>query len=184
MIGIVACFWIILGSQPAAVAQTVVVACAFSSGGVGDQLDRGAYVTNCAGTNLDTVTMRYLTSVSGTYSITLVAHVGAYNGSVVGSSTVTTDITAPAADVVFSFGAAAVPTGSTIAFVQSFTGPGALFFDTGNGPLGDPTYSGCPGVFETEGTTPPLDEFRRASVGLSITQLMIPAPTITSLPRL
>jgi IPT/TIG domain len=70
--------------------------------------------------------------------------------------------------------------GSTIAFVQSFTGPGALFFDTGNGPLGDPTYSGCPSVFETEGTTPPLDTFRRASVGLSITQLAIPAPTISS----
>jgi IPT/TIG domain len=163
-----------------AVAQTVVVSCPFQGVG-GDLTERGIYVSGYAGTNLDTVTLKYGPSTTGSYSITLTARLGAYNGALIGTSTVTEDFTAQVAeDVLFSFGAAPVPAGSTIAFVQSFTGPGQLFFDVGNGPLGDPTYGGCPGVVETEGTTPPLDEFRRASVGLTITQLDVPAPSITS----
>jgi hypothetical protein len=139
------------------------------------RLDRG---------NLDTVTLGYVASggASGSYTITLSARLGAYNGNLIGTSTATVDLIGASTgkNVVFSFGGAPVPAGSTIAFVQSFTGPGLLFFDVGNGPIGDPTYSGCPGVVETEGTTPPLDQFRRASVGVIITQLTFPAPTITS----
>jgi hypothetical protein len=163
-----------------AAAQTVVVSCPFEGGG-GDLTERGVHVTGYSGTNLDTVTLKYTAGVTGSYTITLTARLGAYNGTVIGTSTATENFTAQVAkDILFSFGAAPVPAGSTIAFVQSVTGPGAMFFDVGNGPLGDPTYTGCPGVVETEGTTPPLDEFRRASVGLTITQLDVPAPTITS----
>ena len=146
--------------------ESVVVSCPFSSTGGGDLTERGFYVSNYPGTNIDTVTLRYVSTMPGAM-VTLSARLGAYNGPLIG--TATSPLVGPSpSDVTFHFDAAAVPPGSTIAFTQSFVSVGAVFFDVGNGGLGDPTYTGCPNVVETEGTTPVLDSFRRASVGLRI----------------
>jgi IPT/TIG domain len=150
--------------------QGVVVSCPFSGYG-GDFLDRGFYVSNYPGTTVDTVSLRYTTFTSGTWTITLTARLDTYDGALVGTSTVVADMLAATPRLVtFDLGAAPVPAGSTITFAQSTSGPGSIFYDVGQGTIGDPSFSGCPGVVETDGTTPPLDFFRRASVGLIITQ--------------
>lgn len=146
-----------------------VVSCPFQGWG-GDWSTRGFYVSGYQGTNIDTVTLRYVTHTPGTYSISLSARIGSYDGPLIGTSDVTVSLplSGVPADVTFQFGGLPVSQGSTVTFAQSASGP--VFFDVGNGPLGDPSFSDCPGVVETEGTLPPLDTFRRASVGLIITQ--------------
>ena len=62
----------------------------------------------------------------------------------------------------FNFGNAPVAPGSTVTFALTLNaGAVPVFYNVGVGP--------CPGVTQTNGTTPPLDSFRRDSVGLVIT---------------
>jgi hypothetical protein len=166
-------------ATPAA-AQGTVVTCPFSGSG-GDLIERGFYVSNYPGTNIRSVTLRYSAFVEGTYLIALNAHLGSYDGPVIGAAYGQATLTGGLVqeEVVFQFGGAPVPTGSTIAFTQNGGGPSALFYDIGLGGLGDPSFAGCPGVVETEGTTPPLDEFRRGSVGVIITEAPTPAQAHT-----
>jgi hypothetical protein len=152
--------------SPSTAAAETVVSCPFFGSG-GDLTDRGFYVTNYPGTNIGQVTLAYGTFVAGTYGITLTARAGTYDGPIIGSRTVVVSLPGtitPSTPVIFDFGGAPVTQGSTITFTQSSDG---VLFDTGIGP--------CPGVTETEGTIPPLDTFRRDSVGLTITQA-VPAP--------
>ena len=71
----------------------------------------------------------------------------------------------------FDFGAAPVPANVPLTFTFHVlsTPPGSpsLFFDVGLCAGGDASCNVCGGaVIETEGTQPPLDTFRRASVGV------------------
>jgi hypothetical protein len=140
-----------------------VVSCPFENVNSGDYADRGFYVTDYQGTNLDTVTLGNTQSVAGAYTITMTARGGTYDGPIVGTSTVMTTLPDTETRVNFPFGGAPVARGSTITFAFSSTGPGLFAYDVGVGP--------CPGVTQTNGTTPPLDSFRRDSVGLTITQV-------------
>ena len=66
--------------------------------------------------------------------------------------------------------------GSTITFTQSLnSGPGVLFYDVG--------AAGPTDVTETEGTTPPLDIFRRAQIAGTITSAdtAVPEPSTVGL---
>ena len=149
------------GPIAVAVAPATVVSCPANGGG-GDRTDRGFYVTDYGAGTLGTVTLQYFGASAGTYTVSLTANNGTYNGPLIGTATVTAAV-ASAGDtpLPFNFGVAVAP-GSTIAFTQSLvSGPDSLFFDTGTGP--------CAGVTETNGTTPPLDMFRRNSVALMIT---------------
>jgi hypothetical protein len=135
-----------------------------------DLLDRGIYVTGYPGNNLSQVELSYVASAghAGTYSISLTARRGTYDGPIIGSTqTATIKIGDTAGGVYslvfFDFGGAPVTPGDIITFTQSFeqldgTSGGDLFFNTGGG--------SCPGVFETEGTTPPLDTPRRNSAAI------------------
>jgi hypothetical protein len=138
-----------------------VVSCPANGGG-GDLIQRGFYVTGYGAGTLGAVTLQYVAQTAGTYTVALTANDGAYNGAVIGTAMVSAAVaTSGDTPITFNFGAAVTP-GSTIAFSQALlSGPGSLFFDTGVGP--------CPGVTETDGTTPPLDVFRRNSVALLIT---------------
>jgi hypothetical protein len=146
--------------------SSVIVSCPFGSPG-GDDLTRGFYVTSYPGSNLATVHVQYSASPSGTYTISMTARRGAFNGPIIGSTqTVTVNLPSISSelDVFFNFGGAPVPPGSTITFTQKqIAGPGTAYFNTGSGP--------CSGVSETNGTTPPLDTVRRNSVGLQISEL-------------
>jgi RTX calcium-binding nonapeptide repeat (4 copies) len=165
----------LLFAPSSATAQTVV-SCPFGSGA--DSLSRGFFVTQYPGTNLDQVTLRYLTNTAGAKAITLTARAGTYDGPIIGSHTVSATLPMNMfTPVAFGFGGVAVAQGSTITFSQTSVGAGTLFYDVGVGP--------CPGVIQTNGTTPPLDSFRDDNVGLTITQLApgaAPAPGGTFAP--
>jgi len=147
-------------AQPA-VATPVSMSCPFNNEG-GDFIDRGFYITGFPGDRLDTVTLQYFPGDLGVGTIQLTAHLSTYDGAVIGSATVSSDFSSGTQMQTYDFGSAYVPVNSTIAFVQTVTsGQGLLYYDTGNGP--------CPGFTETEATTPPLDTFRRDSIGAIIT---------------
>lgn len=149
----------------------VIFSCPFTGFG-GDFLDRGFYVQNYPGDNLGTVQLRYSSGASGTYVVSMTARLGTYDGPIIGNTEVATFyLTGSLSDqtaVTYDFEGIPVPFGSTVTFSQSFvSGPNTLHYDVGTGP--------CLGIVETEGTSSPLDVFRRDSVGVIITQ--VPEPT-------
>jgi len=127
----------------------------------------GIYVTSYAGTNLSLVKLEYSATAAGLFSISLTAHRGAFDGPRIGTTqTQTVNVSTSETAVIFDFGGAPVTPGDTIAFTQTAVPigvGGSLLYDEGIGP--------CNGVFETEGTTAPLDTVRNHAVGLSISQL-------------
>ncbi|HXH23460.1 MAG TPA: hypothetical protein VNN10_15685 [Dehalococcoidia bacterium] len=171
---------LLFGGASPALAQPVIVSCPFGPAGSGDNLDRGFYVTNYQAYSLDTATLRYFSSPGGFYQVTLTARAGSFAGPLVGVASASFVVSAGSeVQVVFDFGDAPVAFGSTIAFSQSFTGPSGIFFNVGTGALGGGEPDPCPGVTETEGTLPPLDTFRRDTVGLVLTGSLQPVPLRT-----
>jgi plastocyanin len=162
----------LLGVLPVApAAAETVVSCPLDTTGGGDSTNfEGFYLSNYPGTNLDKVTMEF-GAMAGSYTFTLTARLGAFDGPVIGTKTVPAMLPAgdPMTPVTFDFGAVAVAPGSTITFYPTSTGPHQAFFNTGTGP--------CPGVTETENTMPPLSTVRRDSVALTVTQVPAIGPT-------
>jgi hypothetical protein len=151
-------------------ADTTVVSC--PTGGGGDQITRGFYLSDYPGSNLGSVTLDYFPLATPPIAVTLTARVGAYDGPILGTSTVSIS---PPQTATFDFGGAPVAPGSTITFAHTVGGgdpDGYAFFDYGNGVLGDSSDPDeCPGVTETDGTDPPLDNFRRETMGVTVTEL-------------
>jgi hypothetical protein len=161
------------GSSAHAASYQTLVACPFDSGGGDDNLSRGFYVQSYPGTNLGTVQVIYQSSVSGSYTISMTARAGTYTGTLIGT-THTVAVTLPASTYVtatFDFGGTPVISGTTLAFLQGkVSGPGLAFYNTG--PCGfDLSCTLCPGVYQTEGTSAPLDTIRRRSVAVVIAQV-------------
>jgi hypothetical protein len=146
----------------AGAAEETQLSCPFSGEAL-DFVSRGFYVTGYAGHTLGRVRLGYSASVAGLYRIGLTARRGTFDGPQIGATEwVTINVpTSGEAFAVFDFGGAPVTPGNTITFTHTFEGPGSLFYDTGNGP--------CANVTQTHGTNPPLDSFRRDSVGVIIT---------------
>jgi len=168
----------VLGA-PLASAQTGTLYSCPNQGSGGDQVTRGFYVTNYPGSTLGDVTLNYSGgSGNGSYTVSLTPRLTTYSGTIVGATqTKTINYTGAPVLTTFSFGGAPVPTGSTVTFTQVLvSGPGSppvLFYDVGVGP--------CANVTQTNGTTPPLDSFRRDSVGVTITaSSSTPAPVSTA----
>ncbi|HXF95462.1 MAG TPA: hypothetical protein VNI61_05105 [Gemmatimonadales bacterium] len=146
-----------------------LIDCGVGTGG--DLIGQGFYVARFPGTRLDRVTLYLSARTAGTYTFSLTARSGTYDGSVLGVATATVALSADdQANVAtaFTFRSPAVTQGSTVTFTLAQTeGPaGAEVFYAvpGSLPTGDP---GCP-VSQTEGTTPPLDTFRRQGVHVRI----------------
>jgi hypothetical protein len=130
----------------------------------GDDNSRGFYVTNFPGVTLDSATLKLIGSIAGTYQITLAAYSNAYNGPILGTSTVTVALNNFSGDFVsteFPFPDAPMPNGGTVCFILSVgSGPYPyIYYDVGGG---------CSGAIETEDTTPPLSIFRRLGVDLTL----------------
>jgi hypothetical protein len=143
-----------------------IFSCPMDPAGVGDQVDRGFYVTNYAGSTLDTVTMQFIGNVAESKTLTLTAAAGVFGGLVIGSAVASGVVPTSGAGLplTFNFGNAPVVPGSTVTFALTLNaGAVPVFYNVGVGP--------CPGVTQTNGTTPPLDSVRRDSVGLVITGL-------------
>ena len=153
-----------------------VASCPFSGQGNAG-LEHGFYVTGYPGTNLSLVTLGYSTTTPGTFSISLTARRNAFDGPMIGvAQTATVHVPAPPAEtlVTFDFAGAPVTPGDTVAFTQ--TGSelssdndsfGNLFYDAGRGSCNT-------SIFETEGTSPPLDTVAGAGVGVAIYQRSSP----------
>src|SRR5262249_9065406 len=113
------------------------------------------------------------------------AHLGAYDGAVIGSIPQSFEIPdATGASGVFDFGGAPVAPGSTIAFFFSDAqGPtGGTYFFVDTRPCADLNCSLCPGVCEPADDAPPLSMLRRASMGVDIYAPEPGAPVLASGP--
>jgi hypothetical protein len=150
-----------------------LVSCPFNSNGGDDNLSRGFYVQSYPGTNLGTVEVTYWTNVAGSYTLSMTARDGSYDGQIIGTTQMTT-VDLPATSYItttFDFGGATVIPGNTVTFSQAkVSGPGSAYYNTG--PCGfDFNCTTCSGVYQTSGTMPPLDTIRRRSVAVTITQV-------------
>jgi len=148
-----------------AIAQAAtIVSCPMDPAGGGDQVDRGFYVTSYPGSTLGTVTLQFIGNVVESKTLTLTAASGVFGGTVIGTAVASGVVptTGAGLPLTFNFGGAPVVPGSTVTFALTLNaGAVPVFYNVGVGP--------CPGVTQTNGTTPPLDSFRRDSVGLVIT---------------
>jgi hypothetical protein len=137
-----------------------------TDGTLGDFNSRGFYVQNYPGITLDSATIQVSGYAAGNYTLALTAHANAYNGPLLGTDQETVALDGNPSDGVnltFYFPSAAVTKGGTVCFsLAVVAGPaGAVYFSIGGG--------GCANVVETDGTTPPLDIFRRNGVYLIVT---------------
>lgn len=156
-----------------ATSDETLVSCPFNSMGGDDALSRGFYVQSYPGTNLGEVQLTYWTTVAGSYTISLTARDGTYDGAIIGTTQVVT-VDLPATTYItktFDFGGASVISGNTVTFSQAkISGPGSVYYNTG--PCGfDLDCTTCSGVYQTSGTSPPLDFIRRRSVAVTISQV-------------
>ena len=147
------------------IASAIVIVSSPFSGSGGDLIERGFYVQNYAANSIASVELEYASFTAGSYVAALTARLGAYDGPVIGTATANFTLTGSTSSetaVTYDLGGALVPFGSTVTFSQTLiSGPGSLYYDVGVGPYA--------GLFETEGTTPPLDTIRRNNVGVVIT---------------
>jgi len=135
------------------------------SGAGGDWNTEGFYMPSYPGTTLDSATLKLLGYLAGTYQVSLTVRSGAYNGPVLGASTVTVVLNAASGaqvSALFAFPSVAMPKGGLVCFNLSVvSGPySQVYYDVGGG---------CAEVIETQDTTPPLSTFRRNGVGLTLT---------------
>ena len=154
-------------------------------GGTGDRVDRGFYHPSYPGRLLSRVTLWLSADTTGTYTVSMTARAGAYDGPVIGTSTAIVGLTGGAArtPVNFDFAPAAVTPGTLVTFAMTQVSPAPapgeiVFYHVGTCNFD----AGCvtPSPFtETEGTTPPLDTFRRNGVSAIIYRH---APTAASDP--
>jgi hypothetical protein len=151
-----------------------VVSCAFS-GTADDHADSGIVVTNYSGNNVRRLHIGYGANVTGQYLITATIRRGAFDGPIVGASSIYLNLDAgSSADVDGflhfggAFDGAPVTPGDTLTITHTWSGPGVLFFDAGNGAFG--SSGNCGGVYETIGTSPPLDVQVRGTMGIEIDQ--------------
>ena len=152
--------------------ESTAVSCAFSGTG-GDLVDRGIVVPNYPGSNIRSVKIGYAADTAGVYRVTMEIHRGTFDGPIVGTATIYLDLPAGGPDFndvygQYYFGTASngtpVSPGDTLAIIHTVSGPGSLFFDEGTGTT-------CGGsVYETVGTTPPLDTQRHNTMGIDIEQ--------------
>jgi hypothetical protein len=135
----------------------------------GDLTSRGFYVKNYPGNSLNKVRLYLMTFTPGSYTLSLTARSGAYNGAVIGTATATASLTATDQPVDFAFASPTVATGSTVTFQIGVTGSSSSVFYSVGPCLSDwkCTYPGTQ-VVETEGTSAPLDTDRRNSVAVQL----------------
>ncbi|MBW8875760.1 MAG: hypothetical protein JF614_12415 [Acidobacteria bacterium] len=163
-----------LGAAP--LRASVVDACPF--GGIArESLARGIVVPKFEGTNLRTVQLQYGSYTAGTYRITATVRRGSFDGPLVGSPQTAYVFLVPynmsvAAPVTFDFGGAPVNENDVLTITQTVSGPGDVFFDGGMGTSAVDPAPPLPMVeaYETEDTAPPLSTYRKARVGLTLTQ--------------
>ena len=154
----------------------VVDACPFA-GVATEPITRGVIVPDFEGSNLRSVELKYGANNPGTYRITVEVHHLTFDGPLVAAPQTAYVTLAPysmynAVSITFDFGGAPVPDGEVLAIRQTATGPGQVYFDGGMGASPtDPQPPTPPAeAYETTDTTPPLSNYQKARVGLTLIQ--------------
>lgn len=147
-------------AAPSSVAATVLIDCLDGISGV-DAFERGFYVPAFPGTALEGVDLLFSAFTGGVYTITLTARADTYDGPLIGTSQTTVTLTSDINAFVegnFAFPSSFVTEGSTVTFALSLvSGPEEpLYAVTTNV---DPCV-----IIQTQGTTPPLDTWRRYGI--------------------
>jgi CARDB protein len=150
-----------------AAAPTTIVSCGPYTGG--DLITRGFYVPNYPGASLAAADLFLSSTTAGSYTFSLTARSGAYNGPVIGSGQATVTLSSTSSSfalTTFDFPSPAVTRGSTVAFLLTMvSGPSTTaFFSVVATFAGDPACQ----VTETEDTSPPLSTVRRNGVYINI----------------
>jgi hypothetical protein len=141
----------------------------------GDQISRGFYLPSYPGIALTQATLYFSSDTAGTYTFTLTAHQGAYGGPVIGSSNATVDLVANRSTntpATFNFPSPNIVPGTVVAFeITQTAGPSSTtFYAVGSCDFSPNCVIPGPAVIETDGTTPPLDTFRRNGVSLTLVE--------------
>lgn len=144
-------------------AETLLVC---TNGTTGDFIDRGFYVPSFPGNSLASARLVFSSPTAGSYTVRLTVRSNTYDGLVLGSDATTFTLNASTdQSVVFNFPSIRIREGSRVCFAMTQTaGPSSsLYYGVG------PVTGGCPTIVQTDGTTPPLDTFRRNGVILTLT---------------
>lgn len=152
-----------------AVAPSTLISCATDASG-GDLIDRGFYVGNYPGLSLNQATLNFSADTPGEYAFSLTARRGTFDGQVIGvanAKVVVANGRNSFTPTTFFFPSPfpSIDPGSTVTFaLTQLAGPStdAVFYEVPSN--GD---TACP-VTQTNGTTPPLDTFRRNGVNIQI----------------
>jgi hypothetical protein len=135
----------------------------------GDHVSRGFYIVSYPGRTLETVRLVHSATAAGSYGLKLVAHEGTYDGAVLGAATAAFSLAGAYPQdlpVVFDFGSIGITPGTRVCFTMTISASPAgssLYYSIA------PFTGGCPEVVQTEGTTPPIDTFRRNGVNIVVT---------------
>lgn len=131
----------------------------------GDNVTRGFFIDSFPGVTLDEVHLYFASATAGDYELSLTARRDAYDGALIAADTAMVTLPANSSDSVhtaFVFGRAPVTKGDTVTFaIALVSGPGSVFYSVNT------TTAGCP-VTQTNGTTPPLDTFRRDGISIHV----------------
>jgi hypothetical protein len=164
-------YTILITVQPA-VGGALPLTCAAEPAG-GDRYYRGFYVPSYPGSSLAEVELQFSADITGSYTMRLTAFADVYDGVELGTAVASQDLNGRSNYVAtaFDFGdPIPISLGSTVAFrIEYVSGPGTvdpnnilLFYRVPSN--GDPT---CP-IAETNGTSPPLDTWRRDGIWVTI----------------
>ncbi len=162
-------------ASPAAADTLTAVSCGVSNPNspVMDTVARGFYIASYPATNLATVELTYYAPIPGTYTVTLRAANGTFDGPVIGMSSRTIIFAQAnlATPVVFDLQGAPVTKGATVVFSQSALGPASntLSYDVGTGAVGTANGTGSCLATETADFAAPLSQDRRDTVGVTVT---------------
>ena len=159
----------LLALAPAHATVTTVFTCP-SSGDNGnhDSIANGFFVQNLNATNLHSVQIYYTTDTTGTYTLTLTSRRNSYAGTQVGTTLTKTLALTNGTDtaVTWTFADPAIPSGSSLYFNHTESGPGGVQFNL------QPNV--CAGDEESVGTSNVNNGF---SVAVAITQNVTTTPS-------
>lgn len=145
-------------------ASSQVIDCLDGSDG-GDRVTRGFYCSDYPGTTIERVDLHLSAESAGEYVIRMTIRTDTYNGLQVGQAEATVTLPGGPSNHVltsFLFPSTSVAPHALLTFaLEEVSGPDLMYYapTTSN--------SACP-ITQTNGTTPPLDTFRRNGVRVAI----------------
>jgi len=133
----------------------------------GDNLSRGFYIKDFPGTSLSEVDLWVSCDMPWDYTFELTARESTYNGTIIEKSQATKYLYSDKQLITFNFSSNPVEKNSIVTFsISKITGPGSCYYAV-NGEYGGIT-EGDILVIQTNGTTPPLDSFRRYGIAIKV----------------